>query len=169
MTDGLIVRKLCPEDAQALAPLRREALERSPFSLSGSLEADFGRTVELTRAALIETERSAMFGLTSGDQLIGMIGIQRAQKKKRQHQAVLWGLYVRDHAEPAGARLLVETTIAHARSWAGVDQLRTSLAENESAMRGLYRALGFREWGLEPRALSWNGQFVDHVHLVLDV
>jgi len=35
--------------------------------------------------------------------------------------------------------------------------------------RSLYRSLGFRSFGIEPRALKVDGSYVDQEHMVLEI
>jgi hypothetical protein len=39
----------------------------------------------------------------------------------------------------------------------------------QDAARQLYRTLGFRVFGVEPRGLGIGGEFVDEEHMILDL
>ncbi|HEY0711932.1 MAG TPA: GNAT family protein [Polyangia bacterium] len=170
MHDELTVRALTPDDAQAFVALRTEALVRHPLAFSAVIEHDFARSIETARVALVEDRDSAIFGLFSRERLVGMVGVERARKVKRRHQASVWGLY--DSGETPdcrGERRLLEAVIAWARAIPAIEQLRFSAAESAGELRKLCASLGFREWGLEPRALQWDGQFVAQAHMVLEL
>jgi RimJ/RimL family protein N-acetyltransferase len=47
--------------------------------------------------------------------------------------------------------------------------LHLGVTDAAVSARRLYEAAGFRSWGREPRALQWEGRFVDEFHLVLDL
>ena len=67
------------------------------------------------------------------------------------------------------ARALLQAAIEHARRWPGVEQLNLGVTEASDSARRLYESAGFRVWGREPRALSWQGRFLDEDHLTLDL
>ncbi|HZF18823.1 MAG TPA: GNAT family N-acetyltransferase [Burkholderiales bacterium] len=163
----LNIRKLGAADASALVELRREALETEPLAFGASPADDVGLVVESVRAFLGDHETQAVFGQFDGVHPVGMIGLVKARKVKQRHKATIWGMYVTPRARNNGVgRALLEAAIGHARGW-GLDQLQLSVTEAAPAARRLYEAAGFRLWGQEPRALRWNGRFVDEYHLVL--
>ena len=101
---------------------------------------------------------------------MGMVGVIRAARVKVRHKASLWGMYVSPRARGQGAgRALLDAAIGQVRAWPGVEQLELGVTDVAVAARTLYEAAGFRIWGREPRALQWEGRFVDELHLVLDV
>ena len=52
---------------------------------------------------------------------------------------------------------------------AGALKVYLSVTEPAANARRLYEAAGFRSWGRKTRALQWEGQSVDEIHLVLDL
>lgn len=97
-----------------------------------------------------------------------MVGIVRETGLKERHKARIWGVYVNPSVRRNGiARGLLEAAIDFARGWPEVDQIHLAVAEPAAAARLLYLSLGFCVWGREPRALSWQGEFIDEEHLVL--
>lgn len=67
-----------------------------------------------------------------------------------------------------GAAML-RAAIDQARRCPGVLHVHLSVTEPAKDARRLYLAAGFREWGVEPRGLQWEGRFVAERHLVLDL
>jgi len=163
-----VIRSLRPDDAPALVALRRHALEIEPFAFAASLEDDRALSIDFVRSALADESEQGVFGHLHGGDLTGMVGVMRDPKAKRRHTAMIWGMYVTPSARNAGVgRALVEAAIAFARRWPGVDLLHLGVTETALPARRLYERLGFRPWGREPRALQWQGRFVDEHHLVL--
>ena len=163
----LNIRRLGAADASALVALRREALEAEPLAFGASLADDVGLVVESVRGFLSDHETQVVFGHFDGAHPVGMIGLVKANKVKQRHKATIWGMYVTPRARNKGVgRALLEAAIGHARGW-GLDQVGLSVTEAAPTARRLYEAAGFRLWGQEPRALHWNGRFVDEYHLVL--
>lgn len=170
MTDTTILRRLHPADAAALMALRREALTNEPSVFGSSPVDDRMGSVEYVRNALADVDEQAVFGRFHETRLVGLVGVIRESGLKERHKAHVWGMYVTPSARGQGVgRRLIETAIEHARGWAGVERLLLSVTESGVAARALYEAAGFRIWGREPRALVWEGRFVDEHHLALEL
>ena len=170
MSTGSTVRRLRPDDAPALASLRRQALEGDPLAFGASVEDDRLLAPDFARAMLGDAREHAIFGLFLGGDLAGMVGILRDTKRKRRHTATIWGMYVAPEARGKGCgRALLAAAVQQARDWAGVEQVHLAVTDAAVGARRLYETAGFRAWGREPRALHWQGRFVDDHHLVLDL
>jgi GNAT superfamily N-acetyltransferase len=170
MSAGSTVRRLRPEDAPALVSLRRQALDGEPLAFGASVEDDRLLDLEFARALLADSREHAIFGLFLGSDLAGMVGVMRDPKLKRRHTATIWGMYVAPEARGKGrSRALLEAAIEQARRWPGVDQVHLGVSDTATGARRLYETAGFRVWGVEPRALHWQGRYVDEHHLVLDL
>ncbi|MBI2217280.1 MAG: GNAT family N-acetyltransferase [Candidatus Rokubacteria bacterium] len=165
----LEVRRIRPEDAETLAALRRKALEAHPLAFGASIEDDHVLSPDFM-PSLAQTEDSVVFGVFVDGSLGGMVGVHRGRHVKARHTAHVWGMYVsaRFRCRGAGAALL-RAAIEHARAWSGVVQVELAVSDAAPAARRLYDRAGFREWGREPRALSWQGRTVDEAHLVLEL
>jgi GNAT superfamily N-acetyltransferase len=166
----MITRRLMVPDAAALVVLRRHALESDPLAFAASIEDDRGLSLDFLRTVLADASEQAIFGHFQGTELLGMVGLMRESKAKRRHLATIWGMFVAARARSRGAgRALLEAAVAHAHQWAGVTHVQLGVSDTALHARRLYESAGFRPWGREPRALCWNGRFVDEYHLVLDL
>jgi ribosomal protein S18 acetylase RimI-like enzyme len=164
---GLHIRRLAPADAEALVKVRREALLTEPLAF-GAADTEELALLTFARRALGEREQQAVFGQVDGGELAGMVGVIRVAGLKEQHKSYVWGMYVAPRARGQGVgRALMQAAIGHARGWPGVEQVQLSVTEASASARRLYVALGFRRWGTEPRALCWEGRYLDEEHLVL--
>src|ERR1043166_1354850 len=165
----LNIQRLGPADASTLVALRRDALETEPLAFGASPADDVGLLIESVRNFLGDRDRQAVFGQFDGPGLVGMIGLVQAAKAKERHKASIWGMYVQPHARSRGVgRALLDAAVDHGRAW-GLEQLHLCVTEAAPGAKRLYEAAGFRLWGREPRALQWNGRFVDDYHLVLQL
>lgn len=179
MTPTFTVRELAPSDAQAWSKLRIEALELEPLAFGSSVPDDPSTLVAKFLERLRPADDAAIFGAfvdsstegTAGTAgMAGIVGLRRNESAKERHGAFIWGMYVAPQARRCGAgRLLMEQAIAHARLWPGVEQVLLSVTDADPAARRLYERSGFRAWGCQPRALCWDGRFVDETHMVLDL
>jgi predicted TIM-barrel fold metal-dependent hydrolase/GNAT superfamily N-acetyltransferase len=169
MSAGARIRRLGRADAASLLALRKEALETDPLAFGASPEDDRGLSLDFLRRSLADLDEQAVFGCFDGDSLAGMVGVMREAKLKQRHAGGIWGMYVSPRARNKGnGRALLEAAVHQARAW-GLEQVRLSVTEAAPVARSLYGAMGFRCWGLEPRALHWNARFVDEYHLALDL
>lgn len=167
MGDEPRVRRLGPQDAPLLMSLRREALEADPLAFAASIDDDVGLDPDFVRRSLSDADEQAVFGHFDGDALTGMVGVVRASKLKQRHTGMIWGMYVTAAARRRGVgRALLDAAVAQARRW-GLVQVQLGVSDTAVHARRLYEAAGFRSWGRQPRALHWQGRYVDEDHLVL--
>jgi|ERR1700687_4875635 len=164
------IRRLDVGDLAALQALRREALVRHPLAFLVCVEEDLLLDPVLGREALTNAKVSAVFGGFVGVRLVGMVGVHRQERRKIQHRAVIWGMYVTAAARRTGiGRALLAAAVEHARTWSGVIQVELSVSEAAIAARRLYESAGFQCWGQEPRALHWEQRFADEYHLAMQL
>ena len=165
------IRRLTAADAEALWKLRMTALETEPRAFSASPEANHMPNVEAAAQSLrAGGNDSFVVGAFDAGQLVGMAGLQREQRPKLRHKAQVWGVFVlSSHRGNKIGREMMEALIAGAREIDGLRQLRLSVAATQQPARGLYVALGFRSFGVEPEALYVDGVYIDeeHFHLPL--
>ncbi len=162
------IRPLAPGEIDAFLELRREALAVAPLAFAASPEDDRGSSADFMRGSLGDPENAAVLGAFDGDRLVGIAGVGRFSKKKQAHRAIIWGMYVSPADRGRGlGRALLAAAVERARSWPGVLQVQLSVTDAAPEARRLYESAGFREWGVEPRALGKDGQYVTERHLVL--
>ena len=154
---------MTPADAEAFRALRLDALRGEPNGFAASLadEADLP-------LAWFAERLEANWVLASGDPLAGMVALGFDARIKRRHAAHLWGVFVRPEARGTGlARALVAAAVQEART--RVDHLRLAVDAANATAIGLYRSLGFVEYGLEPAGLRRDGIETDDLLMALDL
>jgi RimJ/RimL family protein N-acetyltransferase len=164
----VVVRQLGLDDGDALIALRREALEAHPLAFGATTHEDRLASGGALETVLGDATQAVIFGAAQAAELVGMIGLVRAAGAKRSHKAVIWGIYVAPTARGKGiGRALLDAAVAHARTWPEIRQLHLSVTDVAADARRLYAAVGFQEWGREPRSLQWKGRFVAEAHMAL--
>jgi RimJ/RimL family protein N-acetyltransferase len=164
------VRALEADDAPALVVLRREALTTDPLSFGSSVDDDRALSVDNVRESLASPARAAIFGALDGAALVGMVGVMRNTAVKTRHRALVWGMFVTPAARGKGVgAALLRAAVDRARAWPGVVQVHLGVTDAAPRAQRIYRRAGFREWGIESRALRWEGRDVDEHHMVLDL
>lgn len=165
------IRRFGVSDAEALWRLRMTALESDPWSFAESVE-------ELQQTSVEEYERrigsggdgNFVVGAFEGDRALGMCGFYRETHLKRRHKGHLWGVFVApaERGKRLG-RALAERAVEMARTLADLKSIQLTVSINQDAARQLYRRLGFRVFGIEPRGLGIGGEFVDEEHMILEL
>ena len=168
----IVIRQSNLADAWNFRDLRLEALQDSPTAFSMDYQRSFNYPAKHWEDALaMDDNESAIFFAEHERHLIAMTGIARGRSPKTRHGADIWGVYV--SASWRGWHI-AETLIRSGINWARAREiviLRLAVvATNKSAIR-CYERCGFTTYGIEPRALFYEGKFYDEymMSLALDV
>jgi len=165
------IRRLIEDDAEPLWRLRFNALQTEPATFGESLD----ELLESTPETFAERLRSGgdenfILGAFDEDALIGMAGFYREQVAKKRHKGWVWGVFVSPtHRGQGIGRALLVSILESAQALTELDSVFLTVATTQVPARSLYRSLGFRSFGIEPRALKVNGNYVDQEHMVLEI
>lgn len=159
---NIVLRRARPEDAAAYRELRLEALRTHPTAFG----ADYGESARRPdnywdERLQIDNEEEALFLAEYEGELIGMTGIYRSLSPRHRHQAMVWGVYVRDGWR--GLRI-AEALIRNCLEWArqkGVVIAKLGVEANNMPAIRCYERCGFSTYGLEAKALFHEGKYID--------
>lgn len=171
------VRPLGPSDAAVFQQCRLRALREIPEAFGSTYAEEVDLSLETVAGLLAPADGPEQVVLGAfpgadpgGGALVGMIVCHRERKLKARHKATIGGMYVAPEARGLGiGRALLERAVAEARSWPGVEKLTLTVVERAAAARSLYRAAGFRPYGLEPDSLRQDGVRDTVEYLALDL
>ena len=160
-------RRLTESDADAFRTLRLHGLKESPQAFSADFEVSSALPLEHFAASLRNTVDRFVIGAFEQQQLVGVGGFYRDDGPKLRHKGTIWGVYVMPGHRGGLGRRLIEEIMAQAITVPDIHQLNITVTAANDRARQLYLSLGFKTWGIEPRALWIGGSFYDDEHMVL--
>jgi hypothetical protein len=169
------IRPLGPADAAVFQECRLRALREAPEAFGSTYAEEAGLSAETVAGLLAPADGPEQvvlgaFAEDGGGALVGIIVCHRERRLKARHKATIGGMYVASEARGRGiGRALLERAVAEARSWPGVEKVTLTVVVRATAARSLYRAAGFRPYGLEPDSLRQDGVRDTVEYLALDL
>lgn len=162
------IRRLTPDDAPEYRQLRLRGLLEHPEAFVSSYADEAAQSVEQFAARLGGNGR-VTFGAFVDGELIGTAAAYHDRDRgKARHKAWLVAVYVAPEARGRGVgRAVCQAAVDAARGWDGVEQIHLGVAVPNEAAMGLYRSMGFVEYGREPRAIKLPDRYVDELLMVL--
>jgi len=99
---------------------------------------------------------------------VGLCSVHRRGPPQEFHHVGTLGLLVaRAYRGHGHGRALLAHTIERCRG--RFEQVELTVFLSNEPARALYRSVGFRPWGVEPRAIRRGGRYTDVEHMVLDL
>jgi ribosomal protein S18 acetylase RimI-like enzyme len=161
------IRLLNRTDIDAFKVIRLNALKNNPeaFGSSYEEEVEFSDERFLKR---LENENARTFGVFEEKKLVGLCTLMFQPRKKMNHRADIYSMYVEPHMRQKGiGRLLVTKAIEMARATNTVEQIYLTVVSTNESAKGLYQSLGFKTFGIEERAMKYEEVYYDHELMVL--
>ncbi|HEV3045365.1 MAG TPA: GNAT family N-acetyltransferase [Roseiarcus sp.] len=158
------LRQLQPGDATTYRALRLQGLRDSPEAFAASFDDESQRPLAWFCERL--QSRTVYGGFLEGDRLAGLAGLRVESAAKLAHIGVLWGMFVEPEDRRRGlGKALARRIIDGAQGM--VEQIHLSVVSSNHAAIKLYAATGFKQYGLERRALKVEGRYHDEILMAL--
>ncbi len=165
--EKIVVRALEKGDLHRYRAIRLSALQRAPMAFGSSFEEENAYSDSVFARRLEQVDGNVVFGALDGESLLGTAGLFRHDRKSERHRGTLWGVYVAPEARGLDlGKALVSKVIDHAAKQVVVLDAKV-VATNEAAKR-VYYALGFKTFGVEPKSLYVQGQYLDQELIYID-
>lgn len=164
------IRPLTEDDAPAWWHLRLLALRTDPSAFAESDDEHRAMSIEQARERFraSDPQKNFVLGLFEDHELAGTAGFYRFEHAKFQHKGRIWGVYVRrESRRQGGARALLTELIQRAWSIPEVEQITLAVAATQLPAKRLYSQLGFMVYGIEPRSLKVNGDYIDDELMIM--
>jgi len=150
---------------------RLKALESEPNAFGESVEEHRLTTVD-TLAQRLKSNAADNFvlGAVDGSTLVGTVGFYRLQPVKQRHKGWIWGVFVDPEYRGRGlARSLLVHLLDIVKRLPELHCVLLKVATTQQPARKLYRSVGFRSFGIEPRSLKVEDTYIDEEHMVLNL
>jgi ribosomal protein S18 acetylase RimI-like enzyme len=165
----MLIRRLVASDAPTYRALRLRAFRDHPEAFTSSYEEELQKALSHSEQRLATASSAKFWGAFESGQLAGMVGLDREQRVKNRHKAVVIGMYVAPEFARRGiARALLDTLLADARAGDLELLVLTVTAGNQGAEQ-LYLDAGFASFGIEPKAIKVHNRFFDKNHMYLQL
>ncbi len=170
LPDGRVatIRSAGPEDAMQVKLLREATAGETHFMArypeDGPL--DLAKITEIQKA-ITESPRDFLVSAFMGDRMIGDLGVTLIRPHmKYLHRAYL-GMSIREEYTGMGlGTFLMQTALNQARA-NGFEQVELGVFSDNDRARHLYTKMGFREFGMNPRAFKLkDGTYRDEIIMV---
>jgi ribosomal protein S18 acetylase RimI-like enzyme len=155
-----LLRRLAAPDAEAFREVRLEGLRNHPEAFGSSWEEESQKPLAWFAERLDNSVLLA--GFTDDRRILGIAAFAIQQALKTRHKGFLWGMYVRPEARGSGlAQALVEGVLSEARG--SVEEIQLTVVTTNAAAIRLYARHGFKEYGIERRALKVGDRYYDEL------
>lgn len=162
--ETVTLRQAQADDAATFRELRLQALRDHPTAFSADYTANLERPMSFWTDRLTTLGGDTMiYFAVSGDVLVGMCGLHWNTSPKANHSGLIWGVYVRP--EWRGQRLaerLIDCCIEYGQAH-GKTIFKLGVSANNAAAIRCYMRCGFQVYGVEPRAILWDGVAYDEL------
>ena len=169
------VRRLTPSDAPAYHALRLRAFHDHPEAFTSSYEEEVGKPLTYAQQRLAANSTARFWGAfvpgphSAAEVLVGSVGLEREQRLKNRHKAVLIGMYVAPEQARRGlGQALLAALLADARS-TDLELLVLTVTQGNRGAEQLYLEAGFASFGIEPRAIKLGEQRFGKNHMFLQL
>lgn len=160
------IRLVSPTDAATLRALRIEALTNYPAAFAADPAKTAAESVEQWAERIrgyVHGDEATVYVAETPDGLAGMCGVGREHWPKTRHSAFIWGVYLRAELRGSGAAAELLTACENWAREKGITILKLGVSVNNIAAIRCYAKAGYTVYGVDPRALLLDGEYIDEL------
>ncbi|AZS15426.1 GNAT family N-acetyltransferase [Paenibacillus lutimineralis] len=163
------IRVLDEHDARFYQELRLSALRINPEAFGSTYEREVKFSLEMVVERIKPTEGKFVLGaFDNNGSLVGIVAFVRESVLKTVHKGNVFGMYVAPEKRGIGlGKSLLLELINKARACEGIEQINLAVMSENDYAKKLYNSIGFKVYGVEQRALKYNGMYFDEDFMVL--
>jgi GNAT superfamily N-acetyltransferase len=162
------IRRLMPADASVFQSLWLFALLESPAAFDESYGEEQSLPLTAIEHRLALRPDRGVFGAFDGDDLIGIVTLDRENLSKLAHKASVRNLYIGPQSRGRGvARALLLEALSLAESVRGIQQVNLAVHADASHAVRFFGSIGFVIFGRERGAVCARGTSHDKLHMAL--
>lgn len=155
----LQIKKLPAERWGEFKALRLEALQNVPLAFGSSYEEEINFNDKIWK----ERIKNTLFA-TLNDNPVGMIVFLINPKKKLNHIAEIFGVYVKEkHRDKKIGRQLIESAINLIRQNKSIKKIKLTVTSVQDPAIKLYASFGFETVGRLHKELKYENKFYDGI------
>lgn len=157
----IVIREATLADAEQFRELRLFALQESPTAFGADYRTSLNHPMSHWENRLKPDPNGTIIIAEQNAQLIGMTGIRQGESAKTKHAASIWGVFIRP--EYRGLHIgegLIEMGCAWAKA-RGVETVKLAVVTTNTPAIRCYERIGFKRYGVEPRAILYEGVYYD--------
>ncbi len=163
------IRKLLPNESNSYRELRLQCLETYPEYFTTNYQDEKTKN-KLFFQPYIENsdENNFVIGAFHKNTLVGISGFKRHEKHKTNHSGIIIQVYV--NKEYQGMKIgskIIKSTIDEAFKLTGIEQIEIGVISTNINAERVYRNLGFETFCLHKKFLKIDGQYYDHLMMIL--
>lgn len=167
------IQLLTASDIPVFRALRLDALRQHPEAFIPTYEEERSADPAFIAARFRNdwiSDGNFILGAFREGRLVGAIGVRRWSRHKQRHRATVWLLFTDPSVRGQGlGRELLTAAIERCQHDRELELLHLSVGVESGAARNLYARVGFRSYGVEPKAIKLAGRYIDVELMVLDL
>jgi ribosomal protein S18 acetylase RimI-like enzyme len=164
---------LTSDHLPAFLALRLEAIRQHPEAFVPTWEEERAVDPSVTAARFRNdwiADGSFILGAWMQGRLVGAVAIRRWNRFKQRHKATVWLIFTEPGVRRQGVgRYLLDAAIVQCRRDPRIAVLHLSVDCESASARRLYADVGFRSYGVEPKAMRLDDRYVDAELMSLEV
>lgn len=157
------IKILSVNDLSDFRTIRLSALAKAPKMFGSTYTAEVVKPLIFFENCL---SGSKVFGAYHKNKIIGLATLTQEIGVKLSHKAYLSSVFIEPEFQGKGvASKLLNAVVEYSKKH--VEQILLTVADDNKSAINLYKKLGFQVYGIEPKALKENGEYIDELLMKL--